>query len=135
MKRAAPEQGALFALAETTGGPRRVELAPGVEVLHVPGWLGAAEASALLAHVLAALRWDQRRLGGRIGGTPLPRLTAWCGGPGAIYRYSGITHLPQPWTPPLREVNGAVFAAVHAEIPWFQGYNGILLNRVVAKVQ
>lgn len=124
-----PDQGDLFAPAALAVGPRRVELAPGIEVLHVPGWLEAAEATQLLAHVLASMRWEQRRIGGPIGGTPLPRLTAWCGCPGAVYSYSGITHLPQPWTPPLRDVHGKAFAAVRAKIPWFQGWNGCLLNR------
>lgn len=33
-----------------------------------------------------------------------PRLVCWYGDPGAVYRYSGVTHTPLPWVPVLRQI-------------------------------
>jgi alkylated DNA repair dioxygenase AlkB len=49
-----------------------------------------------------------------------PRLTAWHGDRG--YTYSGLTLVPQPWTPLLLEIRAAVEAASD------QHFNSVLLN-------
>ena len=38
----------------------------------------------------------------------VPRLVCWYGDAGAIYRYSGTTHEPLPWTPDLLDLKGRI---------------------------
>jgi alkylated DNA repair dioxygenase AlkB len=38
----------------------------------------------------------------------IPRLTAWHGDPEKVYRYSGITVAPTPWTPTLLRIKKAI---------------------------
>lgn len=74
---------------------------PGVALSLWRGWLGAAE-SALLQRALAdQLPWSQHqvRLFGR--SLPSPRLCCWIGDADAVYRYSGVSHPPLPWTAAL----------------------------------
>lgn len=67
--------------------------------------------------------WRQEFL--RIFGrdVPLPRLTAWYGDAGAVYRYSGILNQPLPWTIRLRQLKKV--AEQVAQNP----FNAVLLNR------
>lgn len=51
-----------------------------------------------------------------------PRLVAWYGDPGAHYRYSGKTYLPQPWTACLQDLRGRLEAVLGVE------FNSVLLN-------
>jgi len=52
----------------------------------------------------------------------VPRLLAWHGEPDACYRYSGVTHVPRPWT---REL---LFARHRIEQLTGQPCNSVLLN-------
>jgi alkylated DNA repair dioxygenase AlkB len=58
-------------------------------------------------------------------GTPrkVPRLVAWHGDPGTIYTYSGVTHVPNPWTPALERVRARASELSGA------AFNSVLLNR------
>lgn len=70
-----------------------------------PDWLAPAQASALLQRLLDEVDWRQDVI--RVPGgaqVPLPRLTAWQGEPDAVYVYSGIRNVPQPWSPAVEEM-------------------------------
>ncbi len=51
-----------------------------------------------------------------------PRLTSWHGDPGCVYRYSGQTYHPEPWTPTLSELRKQVVSVVG------EGFNAVLAN-------
>lgn len=86
------------------------------------GFWSPAEADALFAQLSAQLAWSRHgvRLFGRE--LPAPRLSAWHGDAAASYRYSGIRHAPQPWTPALRAVRERLAAALGFD------FNGVLGN-------
>ena len=71
----------------------------------------------------AEIAWQQDsiRMFGKL--LPLPRLTAWYGDPGAVYRYSGIVNHPKPWTPLLLNLKETVEGLLD------QRFNSVLLNR------
>jgi alkylated DNA repair dioxygenase AlkB len=71
------------------------------ELYFLPGFLDPPHADALLAKSQASLHWDQEFIT-IVGRTvAVPRLVAWHGDENAVYRYSGLTHYPRPWTPEL----------------------------------
>lgn len=51
-----------------------------------------------------------------------PRLSAWVGDPGAVYRYSGTHNVPQPWPEPLAALRAQV--AQRCDAP----FNSVLCN-------
>jgi alkylated DNA repair dioxygenase AlkB len=51
-----------------------------------------------------------------------PRLTAWYGDPGKAYRYSGLSMLPETWTPALLEIRQRIETVSPAT------FNSALLN-------
>jgi len=64
--------------------------------------------AALLDRLITELPWRREAIvlwGRRY---EQPRLIAWHGDPGAIYRYSGVRHEPLAWTPTLREIKRRV---------------------------
>src|SRR5215216_2726931 len=65
----------------------------------------------LLQSLLSEIEWKQEsiRVPGKI--VPLPRLTAWYGDEGTVYRWSGITQHPLAWTPLLMQIKQAVESA------------------------
>src|SRR5689334_2914230 len=58
----------------------------------------------LLKRLSNEIEWTQESI--RIVGktVPLPRLTAWYGDEGMVYKWSGITQHPLAWTPLLKEI-------------------------------
>ena len=102
--------------------PRTLDM-PEADVEFFPDFFAPGRADQLLRDLLASTEWRQESM--KIFGrpTPLPRLTAWYGDPGARYVYSGIVNEPAFWTPALTEVRAAVEAACGAD------FNGGLLNR------
>lgn len=71
------------------------------DVAYTSGFIGRPEASRMLDRLWKELSWRQETItlyGRRVR---QPRLTAWCGDPGAVYRYSGLTLEPLPWHPEL----------------------------------
>ena len=71
---------------------------PGASLAFVPEWLGADEADALLRLLQRDLPWSVHRI--RMFGREVdsPRLSAWIGDAGAVYRYSGADFTPCPWS-------------------------------------
>ncbi len=53
---------------------------------------------------------------------PVPRLHQWFGDPDAVYSWSGLTMQPQPWSPELAYLRGAVEAATRRR------FNSVLVN-------
>jgi alkylated DNA repair dioxygenase AlkB len=104
--------------------------AAGWEVLPLPsasvrlwrGWLADKEAHALYERLSATLQWEQPSL--TIAGKThrIPRLQAWHGDADAVYRYSGTTFTPAPWTPELLYLKQRLEAACDAR------FNSMLAN-------
>ena len=104
----------LLALAEDAGM---------AETCYLPRFVGAQRADALLARAVAELDWGVERL--RMFGRErtAPRLTAWYGEPGVVYRYSGVARQAAPWPPLVRGLAEQVAAALR----W--PFNYVLVNR------
>ena len=83
----------------------------------------AATADELLVELERTIDWQHETF--HLFGTArtVPRLVAWHGDPGAVYTYSGVTHVPAPWTPVLERVRARVSELSGAE------FNSVLLNR------
>jgi len=80
------------------------------------------ESKELLERLTNEIEWKQEsiRVPGKV--VPLPRLTAWYGDEGTVYKWSGITQHPLAWTPLLKQIRQAVEEA--AQTP----FNSVLLN-------
>lgn len=80
---------------------RRIELDDGAYCELYPHWLSADAARASFDALLREVPFAQRAI--RVFGREVlqPRLVAWVGEPDAIYRYSGTTHVPEPFGPAL----------------------------------
>ncbi len=88
-----------------------------------PDWLSPEIAAATLARIVDEVAWKQDTMMTPAGRVPLPRLTAWQGEPDAVYVYSGIRNVPDPWTPAVAELKAAAEATCGAR------FNSVLLNR------
>ncbi len=84
--------------------------------------MAGEEARGAFVELRAALAWKQPQL--RLFGRTVaaPRLEAWHGDPGAGYRYSGLDHDPQPWTPLLLALRERIERVSNAR------YNSVLIN-------
>ncbi|MEM5435584.1 alpha-ketoglutarate-dependent dioxygenase AlkB family protein [Paraburkholderia diazotrophica] len=96
---------------------------PTPDVMLFPEWLASDAAAQLLARIVAEVAWQQDSMFTPAGRVPLPRLTAWQGERDAVYVYSGIRNVPQPWTPAVAELRAAVQQTCDAP------FNSVLLNR------
>lgn len=95
---------------------------PDAEVLLYRQFFTPAESDTLLSDLENEIAWTQESI--RVPGrqVPLPRLTAWYGDEGAVYRWSGIVQQPLPWTYTLLAIKGRVEAETQAK------FNSVLLN-------
>ena len=93
------------------------------EIHHVPEFLDPSRAEHLFHCALATADWQRERvvLFGRQH--RVPRLTAWYGEPGAVYRYGGVTRRAAPWPAFLHELAKEVSARVDRR------FNFVLVNR------
>lgn len=98
---------------------QRWSLADGGVIEYLPGFLAGPLASQLFTLLRDRVPWRQEIT---IFNRPVPRLTAWFADPGLVYRYSGITHEPEPWLPELCDLRRRVEAAAGAK------FNSVLLN-------
>ncbi|HEY2019993.1 alpha-ketoglutarate-dependent dioxygenase AlkB [Paraburkholderia sp.] len=96
---------------------------PTPELDWYPDWLAPDTAAQFLARLIDEVQWRQDTIGTPGGRVALPRLTAWQGEPDAVYVYSGIRNVPQPWTPAVAELKAAAEATSGAR------FNSVLLNR------
>lgn len=100
----------------------RIDL-PGAELHLLPGWLGEAEADALLEALREQTAWETHRI--RIFGKEhdSPRLSCWIGDPGASYVYSRVRFEPRPWPEALAALRPRIDAA-----------SGVAMNSVLANL-
>ena len=79
----------------------REDLGDGAWLELAERWLDPADASTLMARMVATLplRTELVTVFGKQ--RPQPRLTAWHADPQCVYRYSGLELEPSPWTPEL----------------------------------
>lgn len=93
---------------------------PGFEYL--PAFVGSGSADRMLERLWRELEWSQPsiRLFGRL--VQQPRLVAWYGDPGAVYRYSGLRLEPLPWHPLLQSLRRRI--GQHCGHP----FNSVLAN-------
>jgi alkylated DNA repair dioxygenase AlkB len=96
---------------------------PAPDVDWFPEWLTPEAAARALTQLIGEVEWRQDMMGTPAGRVPLPRLTAWQGEPDAVYVYSGIRNVPQPWTPTVAELRSAAQASCQAR------FNSVLINR------
>lgn len=95
---------------------------PDADLRYFPQWVDAGLADQWLAQLSAQTPWSQPQLKLYGRGIAVPRLVAWYGDPDALYRYSGLTHQPLPWTPLLAGIRQQLEQQVG------QSLNGALLN-------
>lgn len=96
---------------------------PAPDVAWYPSWLAPDAAAEALARIVAEAGWRQERIRTPGGWVDQPRLTAWQGDEGAVYVYSGIRNIPQPWTHQVTELRDAISALCGVR------FNSVLLNR------
>ena len=78
------------------------------ELNYLPGFIPADDAGKLFERLVQELEWQDEvatLFGRRL---PLPRRVCWYGDEGAVYRYSGLTHYPRPWTESLAGLKARV---------------------------
>jgi alkylated DNA repair dioxygenase AlkB len=102
--------------------PQRIELEDGGYCELFPRWLSAEAARQSFHTLLAEVPFAQRAI--RVFGREVlqPRLVAWVGEPDAVYRYSGTTHVPEPFGPHLRALRDGVAGTVGMR------FNSVLCN-------
>ncbi|MGH8041102.1 MAG: alpha-ketoglutarate-dependent dioxygenase AlkB family protein [Rudaea sp.] len=99
---------------------RHIELA-GADV-RLARFCTAGQASAWFARLQQEIPWQRHRV--KLFGRELevPRLACWMGDAGAVYSYSRMRYVPQPWTRAMAQLRTQV-SALCGEI-----YNGVLCN-------
>lgn len=93
------------------------------EIIWTPAWLDANAATTAVDALIAEVTWKQDEMNTPAGRIPFPRLTAWQGEPEAIYVYSGIRNIPQPWTSTVLALKDKAEAVSNAR------FNSVLINR------
>lgn len=88
----------------------------------IPDFVSAERRAATFQSLCAALPFEAKQI--RIAGRSVmqPRLTAWVGDEGAVYRYSGTVNVPQPWPDALLELRARVTEAAGVT------FNSVLCN-------
>ncbi len=96
---------------------------PQPDVVLESTWLDNDTATAALTALIDEVAWRQDEMNTPAGRIPFPRLTAWQGEPDAIYVYSGIRNVPQPWTPTVSWLKARAEAVSNVR------FNSVLINR------
>ena len=92
------------------------------ELCFYQDFLTNEEAHSLFNDLLNHLAWTEESINMFGKSILVPRLVCWYGDKTAIYRYSGISHTPLPWTKSLREIKSKVEAVTQ------QTFNSVLGN-------
>lgn len=92
------------------------------EVTYLPRALARDVADECFRQLRREVDWQQEEI--VLFGVKrlVPRLVAWYGDAGAVYRYSGVEHRPLPWIAPLAELKDLA-ASLSG-----QSFNSVLLN-------
>jgi alkylated DNA repair dioxygenase AlkB len=89
---------------------------------YYPEFLAPDASQALFERLLNGLDWREEEILIFGKGVKVPRLMCWHGDAGALYRYSGVTHEPLPWTADLAAIRALVEATAE------QRFNSVLGN-------
>jgi alkylated DNA repair dioxygenase AlkB len=108
----------LFERRANTHG-ERVELRDDGWIRYWEALYAVSEADRLFEALRDEVPWEQLR--NRVW--TFPRLTAFVGDVGVVYRYSGVTHAGSGWPLPLHAIRRRVEQVAGA------AFNGVLLNR------
>ncbi len=94
----------------------------GAEIWVNDSFLADGFAHATMTSLLSEVKWEQPVV--RMGGYKFksPRLSAWFGDPNAVYTYSGLKNLPQPWNRTLLKLREILDAELGLK------FNSVLLN-------
>ncbi len=82
----------------------------------------SSECSAFLDALINAIPWQQENIQMYGKRMKTPRLTSWHGDPGRIYKYSGVSYSPEPWTDELLTIREKATELANVE------FNSVLLN-------
>ena len=95
---------------------------PDGEIEYEESFLETDEADRLFDALNRSIQWSQHYV--RVFGReyPCPRLSAWYGNPTAIYRYSGQTLSPEPWTRELQDLRRRIGERCRTQ------FDSVLLN-------
>ena len=93
------------------------------DLLYYRHFLHPGDARRLFGVLLTSADWKQETLKIYGRSIPTPRLTAWYGDPGAVYKYSGIRNEPSHWNEALLELLNELHAFTGVR------FNSVLLNR------
>lgn len=100
----------------------RRELQDGGWVTFDPQWLGVDEARVAMDRLVRTLPLRSEVVTVFGNRHPQPRLTAWHADPGCVYRYSGLTLEPNPWTGDLAALRDRTREACGVDV------NSVLIN-------
>ncbi|MCH9698203.1 MAG: alpha-ketoglutarate-dependent dioxygenase AlkB [Gammaproteobacteria bacterium] len=80
---------------------------------YLPEYFSANHADKLLTRLTDILAWKQETLS--IMGRQIitPRMVCWYGDDEAVYRYSGVDHIPLPWTEELQDIRKSLRQSHH----------------------
>lgn len=102
---------------------KQTNLAPFDGALYwLRGFYPPDRAWALFKTLYSGLDWRQEQLFIYGRWLKVPRLMAWYGDAGAHYRYSGVDHVPLPWTAELLDLRADIQTVCG------QGFNSVLAN-------
>ena len=92
------------------------------EVYHLQGFYQQQQADSLWLALRERLPWQTETI--TLYGKPVlvPRLMCWFGDDDAVYRYSGVDHIPLPWSPELLNIKQDLEQACQSE------FNSVLAN-------
>jgi alkylated DNA repair dioxygenase AlkB len=88
----------------------------------IESFLSESEACSLLDDLIRNATWNQPEISIFGRKVKSPRLSAWYGDPGAVYRYSGTVNQPLPWLNSLRPLKRSLETYTGSK------FNSVLLN-------
>jgi alkylated DNA repair dioxygenase AlkB len=101
--------------------PKRFSL-PDADLLFFPAFFTAEESDRFLHDLLEQIHWQGESIKIYGKSVEVPRRVAWYGEPAATYRYSGVTHEPEPWNPTLLAIKRRIEPVAGVT------FNSVLLN-------
>src|SRR5262249_17198527 len=95
---------------------------PDSDISFYPEFFSTEDSDSMFHDLLVNTQWAQETMKYYGKDVKLPRLTAWYGDKGAVYRYSGISNEPHPWTPMLLLIETRLRPIARVK------FNSVLLN-------
>ena len=83
-------------------------LGDGSELYLIKKFYPQVEADCLFVNLLKDINWQEEHIVIFNKRVKVPRLMCWYGDPIAHYRYSGVDHLPSPWTQSLLNIKNCL---------------------------